>query len=152
MEIINISNINEVRKLILKLKKTKSEEKIAVLSQDDEFNRKILETKGVNILIINEETPKKDYLKQRNSGLNEVLCKIAKKNNISIAIDIKKIISKNTLEKARSLSRLAQNIELAKRLGTKLIFLLGDNKTDKKALNSLLLSLKASTKQAMESF
>ena len=40
MHTINTTNLNEARKQIQKLKKEKPEEKIAILSQDDEFNRK----------------------------------------------------------------------------------------------------------------
>lgn len=147
MKTINTSNINEARKQIEKARKENTSEKIALLSQDDEFNRKALEIKGLNILIINEDINIKDYSKQRNSSLNEVLCDLAKKNNIKIAIDIEKISKKPYVEKAKSLSRLKQNIMLCKKSGTELIFL--DNK-QKKELQSLFITLGASTKQAEE--
>ncbi|MDP1729440.1 MAG: hypothetical protein Q8L27_04515, partial [archaeon] len=57
------------------------------------------------------------------------------------------IVKKNDVEKARALSRLMQNIMLCKKSGAKLVFV-GKNKKNKKALQSLLLSLSASTKQA----
>jgi RNase P/RNase MRP subunit p30 len=151
MQIINTTNINEARKQIQKLKKEQKKEnpeKIAVLSQDDEFNRKALEIKGLNMLIINVALEIKDYSKQRNSQLNEILAKICAQKGIEIGIQIDEIIRKGMKEQARALSRLMQNIMLCKKAGAKLFFI-GSIK-DKKALQSLLISLKASTKQAFD--
>ena len=150
--IITTNNLNEARKQILKFKKEKpdSKEKIALLSQDDEFNRKALEIKGLNMLIINENLDIKDYMKQRNSGLNEILAKICADKNIEIGIQIKEIIKKEDIEKAHSLARLQQNIILCKRTNTKLIFIT-EGKADRLALQSILLALGANTKQAFES-
>ncbi len=148
MQIINTTNINEARKQILKLKKENPEQKIALLSQDDEFNRKALEIKDLNMLVINEALEIKDYSKQRNSQLNEVLAKICAQKGIEIGIQIDEIIRKDRKEQARALSRLMQNIMLCKKAGAKLAFV--GNQKDRKALESLLLALKASTKQAIE--
>tara|TARA_Y100000310_G_C20190542_1_gene582295 strand:+ start:57 stop:527 length:471 start_codon:yes stop_codon:yes gene_type:complete len=146
MNIINTQNLNEVRKQINTLVGQGKEKPIIVMSQDDDFNRKILENKHTNVLIINEGIKKNDYMKQRDSSLNEILCKIATKNNIKIAIDISSIIKKNPVEKAKALARLKQNIDLCKRTKTELIFF--KNSVDKRELSSLLLSLGASTSQA----
>ena len=148
MQIINTMNLNEARKQILKLKKEKPSEKIALLSQDDEFNRKALEIKGLNVLIINENFAQKDYMKQRSSGLNEILAKICADKNILVGIQVKEIIKKDDAEKAKSLARLMQNIMLCKKTGAKLVFI-GDIK-DKRALQSLFLALGASTSQAKQ--
>jgi len=154
MKTINTTNLNEARKEIEKFLKEKKEgklkpeETVGVLGQDDEFNRKALEIKGLNMLIINESLQVKDYSKQRNSSLNEVLAKICAEKNIEVGIQISEIINKDTKEKARSLARLQQNIMLCKKAGTKLVFL---GNEDKRSLQSLLLVLGASTKQALES-
>jgi RNase P/RNase MRP subunit p30 len=151
---INTTNINEARKQIEKIKKEqeKSErkDKIAILSQDDEFNRKALEIKGINLLVINEDLDIKDYSKQRNSSLNEVLANICAKKNIEIGIQIDKIIKKDSREKAKSLSRLIQNIALIKKEDGKIKFLLENLEVNKKNLQSLLITLGADTKQALE--
>jgi RNase P/RNase MRP subunit p30 len=146
--LIQTANLNEARKQIQKLLKENPKENIALLSQDDEFNRKALEIKGLKILVINESLEIKDYMKQRNSGLNEVLAKIAADKDIEIGIQIEEIIKKNDIEKAKALSRLAQNIMLCKKTGAKLVFT--GNIKDKLALSSILLSLGASTKQAQQ--
>jgi RNase P/RNase MRP subunit p30 len=150
MQIINTNNLNEARKQVEKIKKEKPETKVALLSQDDEFNRKALEIKNLDCLIINETLEVKDYGKQRNSSLNEVLAKIAKEKKIAIAIQIEEIIKKDIKEKAKSLSRLMQNIMLCKKAQTKLIFLKENKQLNKYSLQSLLITLGASTKQAQE--
>ena len=76
---INTNNLNEARKQIQKLKKEGKE--VIVLAQNDDFNRKIFENKEVS-MIVGLEFDGKDRLKQRDSGLNEVLCKLAKSNDV----------------------------------------------------------------------
>lgn len=113
MQIIDAPNINEARTQINKL--TKEKKQVIVKAQDIEFNRAILEIKGVNILLFPQAKFEKDSLKQRNSGLNEFLAKLAKKNNITIAIDLQKIIQLEKKQKARELSKIMQNILLCKK-------------------------------------
>jgi RNase P/RNase MRP subunit p30 len=156
MQIINTNNLNEARKQVEKFVKDKQEgklkpqETVGVLGQDDEFNRKVLEIKNLDCLIINETLEIKDYGKQRNSQLNEVLAKIAADKHIVIAIQIEEIIKKSEKEKAKSLARLMQNIMLCKKAQTKLIFLKENKQLDNHSLQSLLITLNASTKQASE--
>lgn len=145
MQIINTTNPNEARKQIQQLKK--ENQQVIVQAQDDEFNRKILENKDVDIFLSPESHNRKDRFKQRDSGLNEVLCKIAAKNSIKIAIDIDKIKDLDKKQKAVILARIKQNIDLCKRTGTKIIFL---PKQSKQEAMSFMQTLGASTKQAKE--
>lgn len=142
--IIQTTNLDEARKIILKAKKENPKEEIIVLAQDDEFNRKVLEMKNVNMLLSPEVHNRKDKLKERDPGLNEVLCNIAAKNKIKIGIKLDEITKKQAKEKAIILSRIIQNIMLCKKSGTEIkIF-----SNDKKAAFSFLLTLGASTEQA----
>jgi ribonuclease P/MRP protein subunit RPP1 len=145
MKIINTTNINQARKEIQELKKQKK--KVIIQAQDDEFNRKIFENKDIDIVIGLETHKRKDYMKQRDSGLNEILTKLAKENNIKIAIDISKIKNHTPKDKAIILSRIKQNIQLCKRTKTKLILI---PKPNKQEAISLFLSLGASTSQAKQ--
>ena len=72
--IIQTTNLQEIRNLIQKTKKQNSDEIIVVRADDEEFNRKVLEIKGVNILLSPELHYRKDKLKQRNSFNPESLC------------------------------------------------------------------------------
>ena len=89
-------------------------------------------------------------MKQRNSSLNEVLTKLATKNNIGVGIEIEKIIKLPNIEKAKSLARLKQNIELCKKAKTPMVLLTSNSPIDQRALQSLLITLGATTKQAKE--
>ncbi len=147
MAIINTTNLNEVRKQIQKIKKENSEEIIIVKAYDEEFNRKILEMKGVNVLLSPELHYGKDRMKQRDSGLNEFLCRLAAKNKIKVAVDIGGIQRLEKKEKAKALARAMQNIKLCKRTGARLI-LWPENKYKKQDVMGFFLSLKASSQQA----
>jgi len=139
------ANLNEARKQADKLRK--ENKPIVILSQDDEFNRKALEIKNVGMLVINEALEIKDYMKQRNSSLNEVLAKICSGKGIDIGIRIDEIIKKKDVEKARALARLAQNIMLCKKAGCRIRFVEGK---DKHGLSAVFLSLGASSNQAKQ--
>jgi len=138
-------SINEVRKQADKLAKNK--EKIAVLGRDIEFNRKILEMKKVNVLVLNHKIGK-DKLKQRDSGLNEILCEIARKNSIVLAIDFSEIKNSEGKERGKMIGRLIQNLKLMKKAGNKIEIL--NKPDDKKSLQAFLLVLGADSKLASE--
>ena len=147
--LISSTNLQEIRNQIQKSKKSNPEEQIVVKAGDDEFNRKVLEIKQVNILLspeIHDTYNRKDKLKQRDSGLNEFLCKLAKKNNISIGISIPALQSLPQKQKAKTLARIIQNIELCKRTKTQII-LWPEHEYSKLETLSFLTVLKGSTTQ-----
>ena len=146
MNIINTPNLNQARKQILKLKKENPSQQIIIKAQDEEFNRKILENKGIDILLSPEIHNRKDKLKQRDSGLNEFLCKLAKENNIRIGINISDINFLPQKQKAIILSRIIQNIKLCKRTNTKII--LFPETLSKQEILSFFKTLKGSPIQA----
>src|SRR3989344_6245063 len=145
----------------------KIQEKI-VQGKDIGFNRIILENKKVDMLILSH-TNKKDKLKQRDSGLNHVLCNLAKQNNILLAIDLNELIKTqdkpqnssqkfgileleksegfSRKEKALILARMIQNLKLMNKAKNKFKLL---NYKNKSQAFSFLLSLGASTEQAKE--
>ena len=147
MKIINTPNLNEARKQIQKLKKEKQQ--IIIQAQDDVFNRKILENKDVDILLSPESYNRKDKLKQRDSGLNEIHCKLGKQNNIKIAINLNELKKQDKKQKAIILSRIIQNIKLCKRTKTQIIFF---PKQSKQNALSFFTTLKGSTQQAKFAF
>jgi len=117
----------------------KNKDKIIVFSSnDDKLNRKVLEKLSINILLINLEN-KKDFQKQRNSGFNTVMAKIAKKKNIIIGINLDELISSNN--KSKLISRLKQNIKLCKKNKLRMTFIQTENKRNLHDLKSLGLIL-----------
>lgn len=151
MTIINTPNLNQAIKEIQSIKRQNPKEEIIVKTQDEDFNRKILENKNINILLSPELHDRKDKLKQRDSGLNEILCRIAKNNNVKIGIDLEKIKNLNKKEKARIIARIIQNIKLCKKTKTEIVvFPRNENKYKKQDIMSFITTLKGSTKQGKE--
>ena len=73
--ILTEKNFSRLKELI---KKNKGKE-IIFMSDEDDFNRKVMEKLPIHIILISLKG-RKDYSKQRNSGFNEVLARIASKN------------------------------------------------------------------------
>ncbi len=140
---IDTKNIEEAKKLI-----KKSKHPIIIKAQNPEFSRKILEYGKFDILLSPELSENsKDTIKNIHSGFNHVTAKIASKNRISIGIDLNSLRNLEKKKKAISLSRIIQNIKIARKAKTKIKAL---NFKDIKDTQSLLLSLGASTSQAKE--
>jgi len=138
------ANEKEVRRIIDALKG--KEKIIAVLGRDDEFNRRMLEKTKIDYLVSPERRHVKDSLKQRDSGLNHVLGRIAKEKGIGIVVDFNSLMKMEKMERARSIARIMQNVKICRRAGCK-IKILGDEKAGK----SFLYSIGASSQQVKNS-
>ena len=136
--IIQETEFLKARNKIREARKQKKGE-IIFTSKDDELNRKILEKEKIDILLLSL-SGRKDFQKQRNSGFNQVLAKLAQKNNVSIGISLDEILSVEKKEKAEILARVRQNIKLCSKNKLKMVFVSG-KKTDKYNLKSLGLVL-----------
>jgi len=118
--IVSGKDFNEARK---KIKEIKAQGKPAVFtSDDDELNRKILEKENINILLINQKG-RRDSLKQRGSGFNQVLAKLAKKKSVILGINLDEILSAGEEEKAEIIARVRQNVKLCKKNKLKMGFI-----------------------------
>ena len=127
MELIDSGNINDTRKKIDKLFQSKKD--IVVVAKDSEFNRKILENKKVDVLLFSNFIGNKNRLKQRDSGLNHVLCKIAKDNNIAIGIDFSIFLNKSSFKLSELISNTIQNIKLCNKFKVKIIVFNTNNRS-----------------------
>ena len=134
--LIQENNFDKARKKI----KENSDKIIIFSSNNDELNRKVMEKIPIQILLINQ-TERKDFQKQRNSGFNHVLAKIAKKKNIIIGIDLDEIINSSEKEKSRILARIKQNIKLCNKNKLKIKFISFKQKRDIYDLKALGLVL-----------
>ncbi len=142
--LITETNFDKVRKLI----KENKDKEIIFSSDDDELNRKILEKEEIKILLLNMEK-RKDFQKQRNSGLNQVLAKLAKKKDIIIGINLDEIINSESKQKARILARISQNVELCNKNKLKMKFI-GKNQRNIYDLKALGLVLGMPTSMVKE--
>ncbi len=128
------TNFSRLKELIRK----NSEKTIIFTSDNDELNRKVLEKLPINILLINQAF-RKDYSKQRNSGFNQIMAKLAKKNKIIIGINLDEIIESGSILRARIIARTKQNIKLCNKNKIKMTFISPSkkNKKDKRDLKAL---------------
>lgn len=132
--ILTEKNFTKLKDLV---KKNEGKE-IIFSSEDDELNRKVIEKLPIKILLI-PLLYRKDYFKQRNSGFNEVMAKIAKKHNIKIGVSLDELIFSK--DKERIISRVKQNIKLCSRNKVLVVFIEGKEKRDINVLRSLGLTL-----------
>ena len=152
-----VSSINEIRKEDKKeydaiLIKTKSPELsrrmvdkasylyplILVLGTTDIINRSALEHKKVHSLVNPEYNRNYDYMNYRNSGLNHVLCKIAKDQNKKIIFSFSEILNKHGEERAFVIGKIMQNIMICKKYKTETEFYnLTTKKEDLRALGDI---------------
>ncbi|MBU2612682.1 MAG: hypothetical protein KKB62_03100 [Nanoarchaeota archaeon] len=132
--ILTEKNFSKLKDL---MKKNRGKE-IVFTSEDDELNRKVIEKLPVGILLI-PLSKRKDFAKQRNSGFNEVMAKIAKKNSVKIGVNLDEVIHSD--EKEKIISRLKQNIKLCVKNKIPLIFIEGKEKRNPVLLKSLGISL-----------
>jgi len=120
-----------------RVKKNKDKE-IIFNSDNDDLNRKVIEKLPINVLLI-REGGRKDYSKQRNSGLNSVMAREMFKKGIIVGIDLDELIFSKEREKI--IARVKQNIELAKKYKINMRFFSEKIKKDNRELKSLGLVL-----------
>jgi len=77
------------------------------------INRNFFESKKTDIITSLETSLEKDRTHYRESGLNHVLCKLAKKNKIAIAFNFNNIL--NAKKRYPLLGRIMQNIRLCRK-------------------------------------
>jgi RNase P/RNase MRP subunit p30 len=147
MELIFIEedNFEKARKKI----KENQDKFIVFSSEDDELNRKILEKEKIEILLLNQEK-RRDFQKQRNSGFNQVLAKIAKKSKVSIGINLDELILAEGKKKSEIIARIRQNVNLCRKNGIKMKIISRNNKRNIKDLQALGLMLGMPTKMVKD--
>lgn len=134
--ILKEKNFNRLKNFV----KQNSDKEIVFTSDDDDLNRKVLEKLPVKILLINQ-LGRNDFQKQRNSGFNQVMAKIARKNKIQIGINFDEILSSKSLYgKSKILERVRQNISLCNKNKIQMKFI-SENKLNERDLVSLGLVL-----------
>lgn len=104
---IIIKNIGEVQKA-----KQKTEFIIAECSEDA---RQFLENKSIQLVFGLENSARKDSFHHRNSGLNQVLCSLAKKNDITIGFNFSSILNSTGRQRTVVLGRISQNLRFCRK-------------------------------------
>ncbi len=98
----------------------KEKGKVIIQGGDEKTNRAVVENKKVDILLSPEVNKKKDHLHYRKSGLNQVLCKLARENKVAIGFDFSLLL--NSKERSKILGRMMFNYKLCKKYKVKMVF------------------------------
>jgi len=86
---------------------------IVVQGGDDTMNRLAVSSKHVDILLDPHLGSRKDFMHQRNSGLNDVLCALAKEHQVAIGFSFSSVL--NSTHRVSLLGRMMQNIRLCRK-------------------------------------
>ncbi|MBW3003626.1 hypothetical protein KY337_03620 [Candidatus Woesearchaeota archaeon] len=123
-----------------------------VLVKSSDNNRAVFEHSKPDIVFSLEDSKRGDFIYYRNSGLNQVFCKLAKRNEIIVGLSFDLIL--NSRNRPRLLGRIMQNIRLCKKYKVKAVLASFATKPgymrNQKDLESLGKVLGMDTKQAKE--
>jgi len=82
-------------------------------------DRHAIEKSKTNIIFDLETVAARDSMHHRNSGLNQILCRLANKNNIMIGFSFSGILNTDGITKSQILGRMMQNIRLCRKYKVK---------------------------------
>lgn len=102
-------------------------------------NRRLIESRKIKILLNPHAKSTKDKLKERNTGLNQVILELAKKNKVMIALSLDQFSS------PESLGRIISIIKLCRKYKIKIcVFSLAKSKYEIKSVYDIISLLKIS--------
>ncbi|MFH1637540.1 MAG: RNase P subunit p30 family protein [Candidatus Woesearchaeota archaeon] len=90
-----------------------------VIVQGMENNRSIVENRHVDILLDPDKFCRKDKLHHRSSGLDDVICKFAKRKNIAVGFSFSSFLYVEDI--SVKLGRLMQNIRFCRKFKVKMV-------------------------------
>jgi len=142
------------RGIIASLKDKKFKGRLGVYGGDGTFNRRVVETLKIDYLVSPEAKASGDTLKQRDSGLNHVVAKIAKDKGVEVVVDMGEVASLEGREKGVRIAKIIQNVKVCRKVGCGLrIASLGRKKSevvDEKGRKSFGGSLGMSSGEVVE--
>lgn len=90
-----------------------------LVAKSSDNDRNIIESGKVKIIYGFEEVHKKDYIHQRASGLNHILCELAAKNKVAIGFSYCSLINQSPAVASMAMGRMVQNMRLCRKYGVK---------------------------------
>ena len=92
-----------------------------VFVKSSKNNRWVLEKSKADILFGIEGAQRKDFMHHRASGLNQILCKIAKQKGKTIGFTFSAILNANPAKRAKLIGKMMQNIKFCRKYKVKTI-------------------------------
>ncbi len=102
------NNVKDLRKKVNK-------EFGLVVVMGSQLNRDVVSNSKVDILLSPHSGVVRDYLHSRNSGLNDVLCKLARKSNVAVGFSFCDVLNAHGVERALIIGRMMQNVSLCRK-------------------------------------
>ena len=90
-------------------------------AESSDRDRFFIESNKIKLIYGFEEIYKKDYLHQRASGLNHVMCELANKNDVVVGLPYSALFNKNPAVVSLLIGRIMQNISLCQKHNAKTI-------------------------------
>lgn len=106
-------------KEIHKVKNVLKDEKAFVVIKSSTNDKDVIEKLKPDVIFSFEENAKKDFIHQRASGFNHILCKSAKDSGVMIGFSLSSIL--NVEDKHKILGRMMQNIDLCRKYKVKML-------------------------------
>lgn len=111
MEIGFIVNQKNISKAIGKSK--------FLAAKSSEHDRIFIEGQKIRLIFGFEEISKKDFLHQRASGLNHIMCDLLRRNNVTVGFSYSSLFNKKN--QALLIGRMMQNIALCRKYNAKTV-------------------------------
>lgn len=92
-----------------------------LVAKSSDKDRFFIESKKIKLIYGFEESQRKDYLHQRASGLNHILCELARKNNVAVGFSYSSLFDNNPETVSLKMGRMMQNISLCQKYKVKTI-------------------------------
>ena len=122
-ELIFVYDYNpKIKEGVLVNKKNIMKAKDNLFVKAEEDNRFYFDDKRKKTIFDLELSQRMDFMHHRNSGLNQVLCKLANKNSITIGFSFSSILYSTGAKRAIILGRMKQNLRLCKKYKVKILF------------------------------
>mgnify|MGYP001579822355 CR=1 FL=1 len=115
-DILLIKQAKDYRKEILAARKKFD---VVITLGNFKENRKIVEAVP-DVLLSPHNGSKKDFMNERASGLDHIICKIAAENKVVIGIDFSELLHAEQ-EREQIIGRIMQNIKLCRKYKVKLL-------------------------------
>lgn len=92
-----------------------------VFTRAVEDNRFAFEKSRPDLIFALEEAQPRDFMHQRGSGLNHIMCRFAKDNDVRIGFSFNSIINSSGMSRAQIIGRMQQNILLCRKFRCKMV-------------------------------
>tara|TARA_Y100000031_G_scaffold150807_1_gene190840 strand:+ start:10639 stop:11256 length:618 start_codon:yes stop_codon:yes gene_type:complete len=92
-----------------------------LIAKSSDNSRFFVESKKIKLIYGFEEVNRKDFLHQRASGLNHVVCELARKNKVVIGFSYSSLFDKSGFFISQIIGRMIQNISLCQKYKVKTV-------------------------------